>query len=175
MSTINNSSLKNRDDEKVFPKTTFDNVFDKLSGFSLDTKLRGFELALTALTNSYPVRNFYSSSYATAGGGYIKYGNGLIIQWGNVGRSSQDEDGDLLVKFPISFSNKGSYTVVTCSQNIDPQLGSDKTDSVIILEKPVANGNSLTESQITLRKYRITSSGVTKIISGGINWIAIGF
>ena len=81
----------------------------KLGGYRVQTSFIGG--SSTETTNYW---TYVTKSKFTSNGGYIKYSNGLIIQWGNIASSF-----DTIFQMPVSFSNMNNYFVTASSIESD--------------------------------------------------------
>lgn len=109
---------------------------------------------VTTMPNSATHGIVTTEDISKGGSGFVKLGNGIIIQWGNVSISSYDATGT--ITFPTAFSGTG-YSFASAGYR-----ASDGQGSLIL--------NSHTASSV---KYRIAagSSNYANIFY----WIAIGY
>jgi hypothetical protein len=77
--------------------------------------------------NGYETNNYWSyveKSMFTTSGGYIKYSNGLLIQWVRILATSDNYN----VPFPLSFSSRFSYVITTAEGGVDCETRTTKDD-----------------------------------------------
>ena len=97
--------------------------------------------------------------------GYIKYVNGLIIQWLSGGPYA-DSDGLLPLNLPISFSNMNYRVVCTNRDSLSGANNHPKIVNTMISDKSTVN-------KVAIKKYDIATSSNT--IVGEVTLIAIGY
>ena len=120
----------------------------KLGGYTVQTSSIGG--SSTETTNYW---TYVTKSKFTSSGGYIKYSNGLIVQWGNIASSF-----DTTFQMPVSFSNMNNYFVTASSINSDRSYN--------MVKKVDANH---------IKVFDIVYGDAWKILNSKMVWFAIGY
>ena len=103
-----------------------------------------------------------------SGNGYVKFNNGLIIQWGRctMNRSSWNEGSALSASFPIAFSTQ-CYTVIAGTEAEVPDSGNSAVDCIVQVKDITNTGFKYLVQEF----YRNSAHEWTKI---HCNYMAIG-
>lgn len=122
----------------------------------LTTALNSLSTAITKLTST--VNGKLSATVKKAANGYIKFNNGVIIQWGKIFVNKTIAT----VTLPVAFSSK-SYSISATSNNKQETTVSPNTANTL--------GASITATSFKLLN-KVSSGAYT---DSDIHWIAIGY
>lgn len=120
---------------------------------NLDTKITNVQENVNALTTT--VNEKIGATVSKAQNGYIKFTNGVIIQWGELRATSY------AVKFPVSFSNNNSYMITVVA------IPDSKTSTWHTI--PV--NKNMTGISLYMGQFNSVGTTMDNFIH---NWIAIG-